>query len=123
LAAHAGEDFRRELFLPYVQIHEFEALLFADPAKMAEVLAPVCQTKQSDLTAHFQAIVDEAGQPEAINDNYDTCPSRRIGGVVRSYRKPVFGPIIAGRIGLEALRTACPHFGQWLERLESLSTE
>jgi len=123
MAAHAGGDFRRELFVPYVQVHEFEALLFAGVAEMAEALAPISQMKQADLNAHFRAVVDQAGQPEAINDNYDTCPSRRITGVVRGYRKPVFGPIIAGRIGLDVLRTACPHFGQWLGRLESLSAK
>lgn len=122
LAALAGEDFRRELFIPYVQVHEFEALLFANVNKMAEVLAVVSRYGQNHLSNRFQAILAEAGQAEAINDNYETCPSRRIRGLVRAYRKPLYGPIIAGRIGLDALRTACPHFGQWLGCLEALGT-
>jgi hypothetical protein len=121
LAASAGADFRRELFIPYVQLHEFEALLFADVDKMAEALSPVSRIGQDHLRARLQGILDEAGQAEAINDDYETCPSRRITGLVPAYRKPVFGPIVAGRIGLDVLRTACPHFGQWLERLESLA--
>lgn len=120
LAMHAGEDFRQELFIPYVQIHEFEALLFADVAKMADVLAPFCRTGADGLSTQFQAILDGAGQAEAINDSYETCPSRRITGVVRAYRKPLHGPIIAGRIGLDVLREACPHFGRWLGRLEAV---
>ena len=68
LAAHAGEDFRRELFIPYVQVHEFEAILFADVATMAATLAPVCHTSAADLNAEFQAILDESGQAEAISD-------------------------------------------------------
>ena len=120
LAEHAGEDFRRELFVPYVQVHEFEALLFADVNKMAEVLAAVSTIGQNHLSNRFQAILAEAGQAEAINDNYDSCPSRRITGLVRAYRKPLYGPIIVGKIGLDVLRAACPHFGQWLTRLESL---
>jgi len=120
LAAHAGDDFRPDLFIPYVQVHEFEALLFADVAKMAETLASVCHGRQDSLRCQFQAILAEAGRAEAINDNRDTCPSRRIAGLVPAYRKVLYGPIIAGRIGLDALRAACPHFGQWLTRLESL---
>lgn len=122
LASHAGADFRRELFIPYVQVHEFEALLFADVDKMAEALANVGDISPERLRARLQEILAEAGQPEAINDNYETCPSRRIARLVPAYRKPVFGPIIAGGIRLDVLRQACPHFGQWLERLESLGT-
>jgi len=121
LAVHAAVDFRHEWFVPYIQIHEFEALLFADVVKMAETLAPVCGTLPDRLNTLFQAILDEAhGQAEAINDSYETCPSRRITKLVHAYRKPVYGPIIANKIGLDALRTACPHFGQWLGRLEAI---
>lgn len=121
LAADAVDNFRRELFIPYVQVHEFEALLFSDVAKIAEALSPVSGTDQKFLAAHLDKILAEAGQAEAINDGHETCPSRRIIDLVRPYRKPLHGPIIAGRIGLDVLRTACPHFGQWLTRLESLA--
>ena len=123
LAEHAGDDFRPELFIPYVQVHEFEALLFANVATMAETLAPVCPTGAEHLGRQFQAILDAAGEggAEAINDGRETCPSRRITGLVRAYRKPLYGPMIAGRIGLGILRTACHHFGQWLSRLETLA--
>lgn len=120
LATHAGEDFRPELFIPYVQVHEFEALLFADVAKMAEVLAAASQLDRVRLAARFKDILDKAGQPEAINDGWETCPSRRIASAVPRYTKPTFGPLVAGRIGLEKLRAACPHFGQWVGRLEAL---
>lgn len=120
LAKEVGAGFDSRQLIPYVQVHEFEALLFADVAKMAEALAPIATTGVDGLNSRFKAILDAAGQAEAINDSYDTCPSRRIAGVVRAYDKVAFGPTIAGRIGLDALRVACPHFGQWLGRLESL---
>jgi hypothetical protein len=123
LAAHAGEGFRREVFMPYVQVHEFEALLFADTAVMAEVLASTGAGSQAELNARLHAVVEGAGWPEAINDHRDTCPSRRITAIAPAYRKAVFGPLIAGRIGLEVLRKACPHFGHWVTRLESLGAE
>jgi len=120
LAAHAGADFRRELFIPYVQVHEFEAILFAGVPTMAATLAKVSRKSATDLNNAFQAILDESGQAEAINDSYDTCPSRRIKGLVRAYRKHAYGPTIAGQIGMDTIRVACPHFGQWLGRLEAL---
>jgi hypothetical protein len=122
LADHAGKDFRAELFIPYVQVHEFEALLFADVTKLAEALTELSGQNQAQLAARFKSILDDAGQPEAINDGRETCPSRRINGVVSRYKKVDHGPLVAGRIGLDALRAACPHFGQWLGRLESLGT-
>ena len=120
LAAHAGEDFRTELFIPYVQMHEFEALLFADVAALAAVLSAAAQQDRRRLADRFRSVVDEAGSPEAIDDGWETCPSRRITRVSPRYAKPTFGPLIANRIGLETIRAACPHFGQWLARLEAL---
>lgn len=120
VAAHAGPDFRAELFIPYVQIHEFESLLFADPTRTAEVLAAATGGQSDRLAADLKSILDAAGQAEAIDDGYETCPSRRIATLVPTYRKLLHGLIIAERTGVEALRAACPHFGQWLARLESL---
>ncbi len=120
LGNYAGQDFHRDLFVPYVQVHEFEALLFAEVSEMAKTLAVVTQRTTASLHSKFSTILSQAGQPEAINDSFETCPSRRITGIVPAYSKPLHGPIIAGHIGLEILRSRCPHFGQWLTRLESL---
>jgi hypothetical protein len=117
-----GGSFDSRQFIPYVQVHEFEALLFSDVAEMAKTLATVCNVREDRLKSAFQDILATAGQAEAINDSYETCPSRRITDVVPAYRKPLHGPIIAGRIGLDILRVACPHFGQWLGRLEAVGT-
>lgn len=120
IAEEIGGGFDKRQLIPYVQVHEFEALLFADVAKMAQVLAPIATTDVDSLCASFKEILDAAGAAEAINDSHDTCPARRIAGVVPAYDKVAFGPTIAGRIGLDALRVACPHFGQWLGRLEAI---
>jgi hypothetical protein len=120
LAAYAGEHFRPDLFIPYVQMHEFEALLFSDSCTLAEVLCSFSDTDVDGLKQHIGEILRDAGEPEAINDNYHTCPSRRIICLARKYTKPL-GPIIAGRIGLPTLRKQCRHFGQWLASLESLA--
>jgi hypothetical protein len=120
IAEAVGDSFDSRQLIPYVQMHEFEALLFADVAKMAEELAPLSRLTQATLGERFKTILDQAGPAEAINDRRETCPSRRITGVVPAYDKADSGPRIAGRIGLEVMRSNCPHFGQWLGRLESI---
>lgn len=117
-----GNRFNPKYFVPYVQLHEFEALAFADVAMLASVIAPIGQKSARDLEQHFAAVLNQAGHPEAINDGYNTCPSRRIASAVPAYKKRAQGPIVTSRIGLETLRERCTHFGEWLERLELLDT-
>ena len=123
VTAAMGDSFDPRFFIPYVQLHEFEALAFADVEKLASVVAPLGSSRVEVLTAHFQKIVDTAGSPEAINDGYETCPSRRITKIERAYRKRVHGPIVTGRIGLDVLRRECQHFASWLHRLENTKAE
>lgn len=108
-------------FLPYVQLHEFEAILFSDTKRLVESLIPIARADSSRLEREVEEIVAECGAPEAIDDGYETCPSRRITRMVSAYRKPVLGPIIATRIGLDAIRASCPHFADWITKLERLA--
>jgi hypothetical protein len=102
-------------FIPYVQAHEFEALLFAGPAAAASVLG------NPTIAAKMRRILQEHGDaPETINDGYDTCPSRRLKHLHPAYDKVLHGPPIAAEIGLAAIRAACPRFDGWLTRLERL---
>ena len=103
--------------VPYIQVHEFEALVLADP------------TALSDEYPEYAAGVDQlvamaAGypSPEEINSGPETAPSKRILGEIPTYRKSTSGPILTGRIGLSRLRDKCPHFGAWVDRLESLGS-
>jgi hypothetical protein len=64
--------------------------------------------------------VNGVGSPEEINDGPETHPSKRLAGLFPTYRKPLDGPQIAGRIGLPAIRAACKHFDAWLAKLEAL---
>jgi hypothetical protein len=117
-----GGGFNSKFFIPYVQLHEFEALAFADVKKLSSVLAPLSSHTASYLEQKFSEVLNDAGSPEAINDGYLTCPSRRIAKIVGSYRKRIHGPIVTGRIGLDVLRERCSHFSSWLTRLERLGT-
>ncbi len=120
ISAEMGGRFDPKYFVPYVQLHEFEALAFANVDTLAEVLSSVAKHPSQQLAHKFHEILNTAGYPEAINDGYETCPSRRISSIVPGYKKRVFGPIVTNRIGIEVLRARCSHFGKWLARLELL---
>jgi hypothetical protein len=128
VSAKIGAKFDVRRFHPYVQLHEFEALLFADTRALATSLVSIADRSKSvsddsvlaSLVQKFDDILHECGEPEAINDSYETCPSRRIAGVVRAYKKVAFGATVTERIGLPLLRERCPHFGEWLARLEEI---
>jgi hypothetical protein len=109
-----GGSFDERRFLPYIQMHEFEALLFADPPAIAKVLrSPNAESSVQDIRNAFTS-------PEEINDNITSAPSKRLLTLFSDYRKRLHGPIIAVRIGIEKMRTECPHFAEWLAKLELL---
>jgi hypothetical protein len=107
-------------FVPYVQMHEVEALLFSDTKIMANVF------ERLDLEARFTQIVNECGECEEIDDHETTAPSKRIERLFPAYRKGsgvrAHAPIIVRRIGVDQLRQACPHFDVWITTLEALGS-
>ena len=103
-------------FIPHVQLHEFEAYLFADIAQLGGFFE-----NRSAMRA-LQKIADAHDSLELIDDGQHTAPSKRIETHIRSYKrmKSAAGPQTAQRIGLPRIRAVCPHFGRWLTRLEQL---
>lgn len=109
------EDIGDRRFLPYIQLHEFETLLLSDPAKFSEYYA-----EDTEAIQELIAICSKFSSPEAINDGKETAPSKRIQQKILGYNKVAAGTIIAQKIGLETIRSKCPHFNSWLNQLESL---
>ncbi|MBN3926797.1 MAG: DUF4276 family protein [Nostoc sp. NMS4] len=112
------EDISDYRFIPYIQLHEYEAYLFADPTCFEYLDAG--RTKEIEA---LKAIANQYETPELINDGQQTAPSKRIIAQFPDYEKAksAFGPQLAERIGLEVIRSRCPHFNIWLSRLESLN--
>lgn len=109
-------DFRPDIrFFPYIQLHEFEGLLFGNPHAFATAMS------QPHLSREFQRVREGFPTPEDIDDGPDTAPSKRVLQACRSYRKVLHGTIAAGAVGIEAMRRECPHFGSWIEHLEELA--
>jgi|SRR5579859_5547316 len=102
-------------FVPFVQMYEFEALLFSDAKGFAKGI------DRPTLAKDFQRIRDSFSSPEAINDSAVTAPSKRIQSLVSTYQKPLHGPLAALAIGLPTIRRECALFDSWLKKLETLS--
>ena len=106
-------------FIPYIQVHEFEALTFVD----LDVLPSQFPDGEADgAPARLRQWVGST-PPEDINDGELTAPSKRLIREVPAYRdlKAIASPAIASRIGLGRLRAACPHFNACVTRLEGLA--
>ncbi|MBF0554559.1 MAG: DUF4276 family protein [Nitrospirae bacterium] len=113
-----AQDLNDPRFIPYIQLHEFEAIILADPNSLS------CQFDGYEKA--IQNLIDmvekEGGNPELINDKYDTCPSRRIISEISEYKddKALYGVTVADKIGIQAMRDKCKHFNDWLRKLEGL---
>jgi hypothetical protein len=117
LEAAAAADVPDKRFIPYVQLHEFEGLLFSDIGEIDLVLSTLGAGSHPRALA---TIRDAFPTPEEIDDGEDSAPSKRLLALYPAYDKVVFGALIAERIGLTKMRAACPHFHGWLTKLEAL---
>lgn len=99
-------------FIPYIEMHEFEALLFSD----AKILASQLEIDLQEI----HKILHTCGVPEEINDNPSRSPAKLLEGLSKGYRKVAFGKTISEAIGISTIRAQCAHFNQWLETLEHL---
>jgi hypothetical protein len=115
LEAALKENIGDSRMVPYIQLHEFEALLLSSPEKFA-LYAPY-----SGMQRQIEKLSVLSAKPEEIDDGEQTAPSKRIGAVIPGYAKVAAGPIIAEAIGIPVMRAKCPHFDQWLKNLEQLA--
>jgi Domain of unknown function (DUF4276) len=116
--AHIEQKIHEDLemhprFVPYIQLHEFEGLLFTDMRGFQQV--PECT---DEILATLQGIVDAFPNPELINDSPLTAPSKRLLQHIPGYQKPLYGAYIALENGLNLILDRCPRFRAWVSRLE-----
>lgn len=111
-----GVDVMRR-FIPFVQMYEFEGLLFSEPERMAQGM------DKPDLARAFQTIVDAFASPEHINNSPVTAPSKRIINLIPQYEKPLMGTLAALDVGLTVMREKCVLFNAWLTQIEVLAAE
>ena len=114
LEAKLKDDINFWRFIPYIQLYEYESLLFADPDGFS-----IAFPDFDDKIAALHAVRNEATNPELIDEGPETHPSMRICGIIPQYSKPSAGPLIAKYIGLPTLQRECRHFADWISAIRS----
>jgi Domain of unknown function (DUF4276) len=118
LEAAMSEDVGDWRLIPYLQRHEFEALVLASINELKALLDAQDQQGAQTLLALVAAV-----GPEDVNDGDATAPSKRLEANIPSYQKTVHGPLAIEATGIARIRAACPRFNAWVTRLEALSAE
>lgn len=113
-----AKDINDSRFIPYIQLHEFEALILAEPGKLA-MRFPEHEQKVQELSI----TCNRFSSPELINDGVTTAPSKRISQFIPDYEgsKVSIAPLMVKKIGLEKIREKCAHFDRWITQLENLT--
>jgi hypothetical protein len=106
-----AEDIDDNRFIPYIQLHEFEGLLFSDKKGFDRFALP--NANKNELLE----IIASFPNPELINEGTTTAPSKRLKRLIPEYNKPFHGPIIAMEIGFDLIMEKCPRFKNWIEIL------
>ncbi len=102
-------------FIPYIQIHEFESLLFSDIS--------IFKDNFDDKTMDFSILEDAVRafeNPEDINTRPTLAPSKRLIAAIPGYQKVNDAAYIADEIGLQRILDKCPLFCQWFSTIQSL---
>ena len=104
----------RARFIPFVTVHEFEALLFSNPAMIAAYFRATAPEQAALLVS-----LSVADNPEDINHGDQTHPAARL-KALGAYGKVRDGITLAGKIGIETMLEKCPHFAAWVHQLCAL---
>lgn len=102
----------RYRFIPYIQLHEFEGLLFCSKEVFDLCFDP---SEFKDYSYLLKTL--EFDNPEYINDGRSTAPSKRLERIIKGYKKPLYGTMLAKEIGLGNMRAKAPRFDTWIGKL------
>ena len=108
-------------FIPYIQLHEFEALYFADYMRFLNIDRGWSRKQKYKILE----IVDKYPNPELINNSYDTAPSKRLRNILH-YHKVQHTELYQNEVRgqeqfvIDQMRDKCPHFNQWIKKILEL---
>jgi hypothetical protein len=108
-------------FIPYIQLHEFEALVFCG----LEHLLIDYPDMEKQINNLKEVVKNFKENTEKINNSPETAPSKRIikeFNGFHSYDKPKSGLSVTKKVGINELKNKCAHFNEWLEKLERLGS-
>ena len=111
-----GDSIVDRRFIPYIQLHEFEALLFSNNNGFEYLW-------EDELSSQTKNIVDAFENPEDINSAPETAPSKRLLAINQKYDKVLEGHVIALEVGIKEMLAKCPRFAEWVSRLIAACSE
>ena len=112
----AIDETLRHRYIPYIQLYEFEGLLFNN----IEVFNREFTSDEFSNYSELETTFSEYPNPELINDGRETAPSKRLMRIIKGYNKPIYGSLLAQAIGLERIRNKSPRFNNWINTLEAV---
>jgi hypothetical protein len=104
-------------FVPHLALHELEAWVFASPSYLEAWMFD----DDAAVIAAIAAVAAAHQTPEDIDEGVQTAPSKRLRNAFAAYQKTLHGPLALSAIGIDRIRAVCPHFVQWLARLEAVA--
>ncbi len=116
-------DISSSNLVPYIQIHEYEMIYFADISTFVKANS---ETKyQAKIEFQMQKILQNFISPEYINNSKDTAPSKRINQIFNkiidmNYSKKSCAVQYTSNTtinNIDDIRKTCLHFSQWIDML------
>lgn len=107
-AINEAIDDRR--FFSYIQLHEFEALLFSSNKGFEYYFS-------KELAEKTASIILSYDNPEDINTSPEGAPSKRLLAIKSDYNKVLEGNLIALEIGIKSILEKCPRFAGWINSI------
>ena len=112
---YKDNKYRNKKLIPYIQMHETEALWFSDINAIIQVKNANKKQKE-DLSK----IIEKYKNPEDINDSYETAPSKRLENIFCDYSKVIDGKEISNKISINIFIEKCPRFSKWVNEISNL---
>lgn len=109
-------------FIPYIQLHEFESLLFSEKQVFDDNFEPSEFDDYELLEETFRIFKS----PEDINDGKTSAPSKRLEKILKNYnsdsrnQKVILGTLLAEEIGLATIRKKCNRFNEWIIKIKEI---
>ena len=106
-------------FIPYIQLHDFEALVFCG----LDYLLIEYPDMISEVESLRRILTGYDNNPERINDSPMTAPPKQVIKAFESkhhYDIPKMGEFVTSKVGIKELKDKCLHFKEWIEKLEKI---
>mgnify|MGYP003592145528 CR=1 FL=1 len=114
-AQNRGQNIDR--FIPFLSLHELEAWVFSDVSTLCEHFQCTSYTK-----SQIQDLLHSVhGNPESINHGAETHPKKRLQKWFQGYSEKADSVTLLEKIGIEQIRSSCPHFNNWLTQIEHIT--